>query len=130
MIPNPPPPTNQAAATGIRRIHMTAHNLKLRALLIATIVLPLVAITAPEAGAITIIEIKTLTKLGISPDEIIKAIEKDREVFNLSVQDILSLKKGNVHKRVLKYMLSTPQRFRKRGATSTTETKKRCVSMP
>lgn len=94
-----------------------------RALILGTFALSLVAFTSPEAGAITITEIKTLTKLGISGDEIIKAIEKDREVFQLSVHDILGLKKANVHKNVLKFMLATPQKFRGKAAGNTPATK-------
>ncbi len=66
-----------------------------------------------SALAITQDEVVTLTKLGIQADEIIKAIEKDKTVFNLTVTDILALKKASVDEKVLKFMLSTPNRFGK-----------------
>ena len=66
---------------------------------------------AAPAHAVTMEEVITLTKLGIAPDEVIKAIEKDRTVFNLSVTDILTLKKASVADQVLKFMLATPQKY-------------------
>jgi len=67
---------------------------------------------APVASmAITKEEVITLTKLKISADEIVKAIQKDRTVFNLQVQDILQLKQAGVAEEVIKLMLSTPQLY-------------------
>jgi len=72
----------------------------------------LVILGAPvSASAITREEVMTLAKLGIPEAEIIKAIEKDRTVFNLKIQDILELKKAGVPDGVIKFMLSTPERF-------------------
>ena len=85
------------------------HQMTFKRLTIAAI-LGTLLIAAP-ASAVTMEEVITLTKLGIAPDEVIKAIEKDRTVFNLSVTDILALKKASVHDKVLKYMLATPQTF-------------------
>jgi tetratricopeptide (TPR) repeat protein len=67
--------------------------------------------SAPAALAVTKEEIMTLAKLGIAADEIIKTIEKDRTVFDLSVAEILELKKANVPEKVIKYMLETPKKF-------------------
>ena len=75
-------------------------------------------IAAPDASAISSEEVITLTKLGIAPKEIIKAIEKDRTVFSLAVADILALKKARVHEDVLKFMLATPQKWGKRGGVA------------
>ncbi|HRE87886.1 MAG TPA: tetratricopeptide repeat protein [Myxococcota bacterium] len=74
------------------------------------------ATIAPTLGvstayAISKEEIMTLAKLGINEDEIIKAIDKDRTVFELSVAEILELKKANVPEKVIKYMLQTPKKF-------------------
>lgn len=80
----------------------------------------LIVVTAPAADAITSEEIITLTKLGIAPPEIIKAIQKDRTVFNLAVADILALKKARVHEDVLRFMLSTPQKWGRRGGGAAT----------
>jgi len=69
-------------------------------------------LVAPVAGfAITKEDIVQLSKLGISKDEIIKAIKKDKTVFKLPVQEILRLKKSGVHQEVIKFMLETPRMF-------------------
>ena len=67
--------------------------------------------SAPAALAVTKEEIMTLAKLGIAADEIIKTIEKDRTVFDLSVAEILELKKANVPEKVIKFMLETPKKY-------------------
>ena len=66
---------------------------------------------ATTAFAISKEEIMTLAKLGIAEDEIIKAIDKDKTVFDLSVAEILELKKANVPEKVIKYMLQTPKMY-------------------
>ena len=76
----------------------------------AAAVLGLIAMSTP-ASAITTEEVITLTKLGIPPAEIIKAIDKDKTVFTLSVGDILNLKKAGVAEPVIKHMLSTKERY-------------------
>ncbi len=87
----------------MRRLH-TIRKLAVSALFIALLV-PSVAL------AITQQQVIDLAKLGIAEDEIIKAIEKDRTVFNLSVTDILALKKAAVPDKVIKFMLATPKAF-------------------
>lgn len=72
---------------------------------------------APAALAISKEEIMTLAKLGIAEDEIIKAIDKDKTVFDLSVAEILELKKANVPEKVIKYMLQTPKMYGKTEPT-------------
>lgn len=64
-----------------------------------------------QAGAITKEEVMTLVKLNIPESDIIKAIDKDRTVFTLQIQDILELKKGGVPDAVIQYMMKTPQLF-------------------
>ena len=64
-----------------------------------------------SALAITKEEIITLAQLGISADEIIKAIEKDKTIFKLEINDILELKNAGVPEAVIRFMLATPQRF-------------------
>ena len=96
---------------------MISRAATLRGLLVALLTLPILTMSAPEGRAeITVQQIKGLTTMGIAPAEIIKAIEREKTVFNLTVQDILGLKKAGVDKKVLSYMLSTPQRFGKKGA--------------
>ena len=72
------------------------------------------ALGATPAAAISVEEIVTLTKLGISPDEVIKAITKDKTVFELGVKEILALKKANIDEKVLKFMLQTKQLWGKK----------------
>jgi len=72
------------------------------------------------AFAITKEEIITLAQLGISADEIIKAIEKDRTIFKLEINDILELKNAGVPEAAIRFMLATPQRYGE--ATSPTPT--------
>ena len=66
-----------------------------------------------DARAITKEEVMTLAKLGIPEPEIIKALEKDQTVFDLKIQDILELKKAGVPDGVIKFMLTTKERFGK-----------------
>ena len=63
------------------------------------------------AHAITAQEIITLAQLGFSDQEIIKAIEKDRTVFRLEVNDIQELKNAGVPEEVIKFMTQTPDLF-------------------
>ncbi len=65
----------------------------------------------PDARAISPQEIMTLARIGVSEDEMIKAIDRDKTVFNLTVNEIIELKKAGVPENVLKYMLKTPQIF-------------------
>ena len=83
----------------------------LRRLGFATVCVLAMVWMAQPATAITQEEVITLSKLGIAPEEIIKAIEKDRTVFDLSVADILALKKASIDEGVLKFMLQTAKRF-------------------
>ncbi len=65
----------------------------------------------PQALAIDKQEIITLAQLGIGGEEIIKAIEKDRTIFRLAVDDILELKQAGVPEDVIRFMLETPRKF-------------------
>lgn len=77
----------------------------------------LTASTATAALAISKDDIIALAAYGeISADEIIEAINKDRTVFNLTVTEILELKKANVPEEVIKHMLQTPNLFGSTGA--------------
>lgn len=75
----------------------------------------LASAVAPAVYAISKEEVMTLAKLNISEDEIIKAIDKDKTVFDLSVGEILELKKANVPDKVIKHMLQTPKLYGKVG---------------
>jgi len=66
---------------------------------------------AAPAMSITKKEIMTLAKVGVSADEMIKAIERDKTIFNLAVTEILELKQSSVPEKVIKFMLKTPQLY-------------------
>lgn len=85
--------------------------------LLFALVLPLT--WSSSAYAIDKQEIITLAQLGISAEEIIKAIEKDRTIFRLEVDDILELKNAGVPEEVIRFMLETPRKFG--GETTPTE---------
>ena len=103
-------------------LHLRNHNPLAgsgRRVLVLAVAAGVLLLASPAAMAITVDEVITLTKLGIAPDEIVKAIEKDRTVFNLSVTDILGLKKAAVDDKVIKFMLGTPQKYGAAGAPGT-----------
>ena len=83
-----------------------------------------------DALAISKEEIITLAQLGISADEIKKAIEKDRTVFKLEINDILELKNAGVPEEVIRFMLATPQRFGAADATPKPDDPKPDVKKP
>lgn len=66
---------------------------------------------SPRAWGITKDDVMTLVSLKMPPKDIIKTIKKDRSVFHLTIQDILKLKRKGVDESVLRFMLSTPQRY-------------------
>jgi tetratricopeptide (TPR) repeat protein len=70
---------------------------------------------ARAALAITPDEIITLSRLGIPESEIIKAIDKEKTVFKLAIQDIMNLKKAGVKDEVIRYMMKTPELYGKPG---------------
>ena len=71
---------------------------------------------APASAEITIDQIVTLASVGVPPAEMIKAIERNRQVFQLSVKDLVRLKEAGVAESVIRYMLKTKQLFGKKGA--------------
>ena len=80
-------------------------------LLLAVAICGGVLLGPSAAFAISKGEIITLAKLQISEDEIIAAIEKDRTIFNLTINDILELKNAGVPEKVIRFMLATPQKY-------------------
>lgn len=71
-----------------------------------------VVLSSGTAGAITKEEVVTLAvQLMVPEADIIAQIEKDRSVFNLAIGDILELRKAGVPDGVIKFMMSTPQRY-------------------
>ena len=82
---------------------------------VAAVFVAVATLWSAGALAITKEEVVTLAKLGIPEPDIIKAIEKDRTVFELKIQDILELKKNGVPDGVIKFMLASQQKFGKSG---------------
>jgi tetratricopeptide (TPR) repeat protein len=78
------------------------------------------AATTASAEEITIEQVTTLAKVGLPPADIIKTIERNRQVFELSVRDLMKLKKAGVPENVIRYMLKTPQLFGKGKAARKT----------
>jgi tetratricopeptide (TPR) repeat protein len=92
----------------------------LRFALVAVVAFAGITAITPAALAITKEEVMTLVKLGIPEGDIIKAIDKDKTVFDLKIQDILELKKALVPDAVIKYMLATAQPAATPGAAPAT----------
>ena len=84
---------------------------KLKNLTFIPLALGIILMVPSIANAITKEEVITLAGLGISEQEIIAAIEKDKTVFNLQVTDILALKQANVPEGVIKHMLQSAQLY-------------------
>ncbi len=71
-----------------------------------------VVLSSGAASAITKEEVVTLAvQLMVPEADIIAQIEKDRSIFNLAIGDILELRKAGVPDGVIKFMMSTPQRY-------------------
>jgi hypothetical protein len=85
--------------------------------LLTAVTAGLLLVSAPLANAITPAEIMTLARIGVAADEMIKAIDRDKTIFKLGVNDIIELKKAGVPENVLNYMLKTSQLFG--GGTTT-----------
>lgn len=86
-------------------------NRFLKPALLTAVAFVVTAVLGSDARAITKEEVMTLVTLNIPEADIIKAIEKDRTVFTLQIQDILDLKKTGVPDGVIQYMMKTPQLF-------------------
>ena len=84
---------------------------RLRNQFVIPIVFGLVFLIPTVGSAITKEQVITLAGLGISEQEIIAAIDKDRTVFTLQVTDILALKQASVPEGVIKHMLQSAQLY-------------------
>jgi TolA-binding protein len=87
-------------------------NLRTRVNTVLSLAVLLGVLALPSvAFAISKSEVITLAKLGIGEDEIIQAIDKDRTIFNLNINEILELKNAGVPEKVIRHMLATPQMY-------------------
>lgn len=81
-------------------------------LLLAAAVIPGIILASGDARAISKDEVVSLAVVMMVPEaDIIAQIEADRSVFNLSISDILELRKAGVPDGVIKFMMSTPTRY-------------------
>ncbi len=88
---------------------------------LTSIVFAATLLASTSASAITPQEIMTLAQIGVSADEMIRAIDRDKTVFKLAVSEILELKKAGIPDKVLRYMLKTPQLFGSKDGGTTTD---------
>tara|TARA_B100000029_G_scaffold515274_1_gene621460 strand:- start:2207 stop:4108 length:1902 start_codon:yes stop_codon:yes gene_type:complete len=84
----------------------------------------LLVVWTGSALAITKAQIIQLTELEVPASVILKKINKDRTIFKLSPTDIYELKKKGVDPTVINLMLSSPEKFKKKGTKATTTPKK------
>lgn len=91
---------------------------ELRKLYFIPLALGFILMVPSIANAITKEQVITLSGLGISEQEIIAAIDKDRTVFTLQVTDILALKQANVPEGVIKHMLQSARLYGTGSATA------------
>jgi hypothetical protein len=57
---------------------------------------------------LTVLDVQSLAKAGISDDLIISQIRNSRTVYHLNTADIIALKNAGVSERVIDFMINTP----------------------
>src|SRR5687767_12695599 len=82
------------------------------------IALLLAALVPSLVSAMTIQDVVKLSDSDVGDDVIISQIEASGEVFTLTVDDILALKKAGVSDRVISFMINTGKEDDGRPATS------------
>lgn len=75
-------------------------------ILAATILLAGCA-TTPRPAPLTQADIISMTKAGLTDEDIIRRIDDTRTVFQLSSDDVVFLRKEGVSDRIVTYMLDT-----------------------
>jgi len=60
-----------------------------------------------QGQPLTVLDVKSLTKAGISDDLIISQIRNSRTVYYLTTADIINLKNAGVSERVIDFMINT-----------------------
>jgi hypothetical protein len=61
-----------------------------------------------QGQPLTVVDVKSLTKAGISDDLVISQIRNSRTVYHLSTADIIDLKNAGVSDRIIDFMINTP----------------------
>ncbi len=61
-----------------------------------------------QGQPLTVVDVKSLVKAGISDDLVISQIRNSRTVYHLSTADIIDLKSAGVSERIIDFMINTP----------------------
>ena len=61
-----------------------------------------------QGQPLTVVDVKSLVKAGISDDLVISQIRNSRTVYHLSTADIIDLKSAGVSERIIGFMINTP----------------------
>jgi hypothetical protein len=61
-----------------------------------------------QGQPLTVVDVKSLAKAGISDDLIISQIRNSRTVYYLTTADIIDLKNAGVSERIIDFMINTP----------------------
>jgi len=64
-----------------------------------------------QGRPLTVADVQSLAKAGISDDLIISQIRNSRTVYHLTTADIIALKEAGVSDRVIDFMINTPTRI-------------------
>jgi hypothetical protein len=61
-----------------------------------------------QGQPLTVVDVKSLVKAGISDDLVISQIRNSRTVYYLTTADIIDLKNAGVSERIIDFMINTP----------------------
>ncbi len=64
-----------------------------------------------QSQPLTIIDVKALTKAGVSDDLVISQIRNSRTVYHLTTADIVDLKTAGVSEKIIDFMINTPSQI-------------------
>jgi hypothetical protein len=69
---------------------------------------PLTLQRVEQSQPLTVADVKSLVKAGISDDLVISQIRNSRTVYHLNTADIVDLKNSGVSERIIDFMINTP----------------------
>jgi hypothetical protein len=69
---------------------------------------PQTLIRVEQSQPLTVVDVQSLAKAGISDDLIISQIRNSRTVYHLTTADIIALKNVGVSEKVIDFMINTP----------------------
>jgi hypothetical protein len=85
--------------------------MKMLLILCAVALLAIGCATPPRPQPLTHADIVSLTKLGLTDEDIMRRIDASRTVFRLNSEDVVRLRNDGVSDRVVSYMLDTYTRY-------------------